>query len=173
MGLMDILNQYANTNANANTPAPGQVEEHFDQVAKEADPADLSRGLSAAFRSDATPPFGQSVGSLFGQANPNQQAGMLNQIVQSLGSGALSGMAGSILGRVLGSTPAGMSPPPITPAQASQLSVNDVTALATHAQSHDDSIVDKMSSFYAQHPTLVKSIGASALAIALGHMRSQ
>jgi hypothetical protein len=27
-------------------------------------------------------------------------------------------------------------------------------------------------SFYAQHPTLVKSLGASALAIALGHLHS-
>ena len=169
MGLMDILNQYANPN-----PIPtGKTEAHFDEAAKQADPADLSRGLSAAFRSDATPPFGQTMGNLFGQSNPQQQAGMLNQIVQSLGSGALSGVAGSILGRVLGTTPTGASPPTITPSQASQLSPSDVTALATHAQSQDDSIIDKLSSFYSQHPTLVKSIGAAGLAIALGHMRQE
>ena len=169
MGLMDILNQYADP---ASAPR-GQAEEHFDQAAKEADPAELSRGLSAAFRSDATPPFGQTVGSLFGQSNPQQQAGLLNQIVQGLGSGALSGVAGSILGRVLGNTPAGAAPPTISPSQASQLSPDDVTTLASHAQAQDDSIVDKLSSFYAQHPALVKTIGAAGLAIALGHMRER
>lgn len=167
MGLMDILNRYANPNA-----APtDQTEAHFDEVAKEADPAELSRGLSSAFRSEATPPFGQMVGNLFSQSSPQQQAGMLNQIVQSLGSGALSGVAGGILGRVFGTASGGATAPAITPTQASQLSPDDVTALATHAQSKDESIVDKLGSFYAQHPALVKSIGAAGLAIALGHMR--
>jgi hypothetical protein len=169
MGLMDILNQYANPGA---TP-PAQVEEHFDQAAREADPADLSRGLSAAFRSDATPPFGQTVGNLFGQSDPQQQAGLLNQLVQALGSGALAGAAGNILGHVLGNAPAGAAAPEITPSQASQLSPDDVTTLATHAQTQDDSIVEKLSAFYAQHPTLVKSIGAAGLAVALGHLRRQ
>jgi hypothetical protein len=47
---------------------------------------------------------------------------MLNQLVQALGSGALSGVAGSILNRVLGHAPVAGSVPTITPAQASQLS---------------------------------------------------
>jgi hypothetical protein len=169
MGLMDILNQYANPNS-----APmGNVEQHFDEVATKVDPNDLGRGISAALRSDATPPFGQSMGSLFGQSNPQQQAGLLNQLVQALGSGALSGVAGQILGKIVGNTPAGGTPPTITPTQASQLSPDDVTTLATHAQSADDSVVDKLGKFYAEHPTLVKSLGAAALAIALGKMRRE
>lgn len=169
MSLMDILDQYAHPNA-----APtADTEAHFDRAAAEASPDDLSRGIATALRSDATPPFGQSVGKLFSQSNPQQQAGLLNQLVQALGSGALSGVAGGILGRIVGETPAGAAPPPITPTQASQLSPDEVTSLATHAQSQDDSIVDKLSSFYAQHPTLVKSIGVAGLAIALGHMRQQ
>ena len=169
MGLIDILQQYANPA----TAPHADVEQHFDEVAQEADPKDLGSGIAAALRSDATPPFGQSVGSLFGRSNPQQQAGVLNQIVQALGSGALSGVAGGILGRILGQSGAGAPPPTITPSQASQLSPDEVTTLATQAHSQDESIIDKMSAFYAEHPTLVKTIGAAGLAIALGHMRQR
>jgi len=169
MGLIDILQQYTDpaTSSHAN------VEQHFDEVAQEADPKDLGRGIAAALRSDATPPFGQSVGSLFGRSNPQQQAGVLNQIVQALGSGALSGVAGGILGRILGQSGAGAPPPTITPSQASQLSPDEVTTLATQAHSQDESIVDRISAFYAEHPTLVKTLGAAGLAIALGRMRQR
>ena len=168
MGLLDILSQYVNPSS----ASTGNVMDHFDQVAQQAPQQDLGRGIAAAFRSDSTPAFGQSVGSLFGQSNPQQQTGLLNQLVQSIGPGALSGIAGGVLGRVLGGS-MGAGVPTITPAQASQLSPADVSAIATHAQSQDDSVVDKVGGFYAQHPTLVKSLGAAALAIALGHMHSQ
>ena len=167
MGLMDILNQYANPS----TAPTSNVSDHFDRVAQQAAPEDLGKGIAAALRSDATPAFGQSVGSMFGQSNPQQQAGLLNQLIQSIGPGALSGVAGGVLGRVLGSV-MGAGTPTITPAQASQLTPGDVSAIATHAQSQDDSVVDKIGGFYAEHPTLVKSLGAAAMAIALGHMRS-
>ncbi|MEO8836055.1 MAG: hypothetical protein ABI364_04895, partial [Caldimonas sp.] len=62
---------------------------------------------------------------------------------------------------------------PITPEQASQVSPADAGAIAAHAEQQDGSIVDKAAAFYAQHPTLVKSLGASALAIILGRMHSQ
>jgi len=169
MGLLDILNQYA---GGAAAPQADTVN-HFDQVAQQAPTADLGSALSAMFRSDATPAFGQQVSDLFNRSNPQQQAGVLNQIIQSVGPGVL-GAAGGVLGRILGggSAAAPGTVPTITPAQASQLSPADVGALAAHAERHDPSIVDQVGSFYAEHPTLVKSLGAAALAIALGHMRS-
>ena len=98
MGLLDILQQYANPAA-----APtDNVHQHFDQVAQQSAPQDLGNGVAAAFRSDATPPFGQMIGNLFAQSNPQQRAGILNQLVQALGSGALASVAGGVLGRVLG-----------------------------------------------------------------------
>ena len=167
MGLLDILQQYANPSA-----APsGNVADHFDQVAQQVPQQSLGQGIAAAFRSDATPAFGQSVGSLFGQSNPNQQAGVLNQLVQSLGPGALTSVAGGILGRILGGGTPGATPT-ITPQQASQLSPDDVSAIAAHAQQQDPSIVDRVGSFYAQHPTLVKTLGAVALSAVMGHLSS-
>jgi hypothetical protein len=45
-----------------------------------------------------------------------------------------------------------------------------VSQLATEAHKQNPSIVDTVSGFYAQHPTLVKGLGAAALAIAMSHM---
>ena len=167
MGLLDILQQYA---GNATAAANGNVHDHFDQVAPQVPQQDLGSGIAAAFRSDATPPFGQMVGNLFDRSNPQQQAGVLNQLVQSLGAGGLSAVAGGVLGKMLGSGP---TPATITPDQASQLSPSDVTAIAAHAQKQDPSIVDRVGSFYAQHPTLVKTLGAVALSAVMGQLSSR
>jgi len=166
MGILDVLQQDANPAA-----APtDKVHEHFDQVAQQASSQQLGNGVAAAFRSDATPPFGQMVGNLFGQSTPEQRAGILNQLTQVLGSGALSSIAGGVLGRVLGG---GNAAPTITPEQASQVSPADAAVIAEHAEKKDPSILDRAGEFYAQHPQLVKGLGAAALAIVLGRMRSQ
>ena len=189
MGLLDILNQYTGQA----TGSDDEVGNHFDQVARQADPHDVGNGVSAAMRSDATPPFGQMIGHLFGQSSPDQQAGLVNQLLHAIGPAALSGAAGGALGRILGmgegaaasgtatpsatarptSTATPNASPTVTPAQASQLSPSEVEAMAAHAHQQDESIVDKLGGFYAQHPQLVKSLGAAALAVALGHMRSR
>ena len=166
MSLMDILKQYAGASA----PADADVHRHFDEVARQTPSSDLGGGIAAAFRSNATPPFGDSIGNLFGRSNPQQQAGVLNQLIQALGPGALTGVAGGVLGRILGSSASASTAPTITPAEASQISPTDVTALATHAESTDPSVVDRLGSFYAEHPTLVKTLGAVALSAVLGHL---
>lgn len=169
MGLMDILNQYT-----GQAQARPDTESHFDTAATQASPGALGGALASMFRSDATPAFGQTMGSLFNHSNPQQQAGALNQILQTVGPSVL-GAAGGVLGRILGSggsTPAGATPT-ITPEQASQLSPAQMQEIATHAEQHDPTIVDRMGSFYAEHPTLVKSLGATALAFALGSLHRQ
>jgi hypothetical protein len=165
MSLLDILNQYAgNAQPQADTAA------HFDAAAQQASTSDLGSALAAMFRSDATPAFSQQIGDLFNRSNPQQQAGLINQILQSLGPASF-GAAGGVLGRVLGPGAAGAGASPVTPEQASQLSPADVQAIAEHAQQHDPSIVDRAGAFYAEHPTLVKSLGVAALALTMTHMR--
>ena len=163
MGLLDILQQYIAPTTTPNASAAT----HFDEVAQQTPPNQMGNAIAGAFRSSATPPFSESVGGLFGQSNPQQQAGVLNQLIQSLGPGAMSGIAGGVLGRILGGANA---PTTITPTQASQLSPSDVTAIAAHAEQHDPSIVDRVGSFYAEHPTLVKTMGAVALSAVMGHL---
>jgi hypothetical protein len=170
MGLLDILKQYSNPG----TVPTGDVSGHFESVAQQVNPSALGGGIAAALRSDATPAFGQAIGSLFGQSNPQQKAGVLNELVQVLGSAGIASAGGGILTRILGSSaaPSG-SAAPITPAQAAQVSPSDVTAIAASAQQHDDSIVDRVGAFYAQHPTLVKTLGVAALGAVMSHMSQQ
>jgi hypothetical protein len=160
--LGNMLQQYLGGGANANQ---AQAADDFDRVSQNVPREDLARGVTQALRSDQTPPFPQMVGTLFGNGNPDQRAGMLNQLLSSVGPALLSGGAGGILGNLLGG---GQNR--VTPEQASQLSPDQVSQIAAQAEQHNPGIVDRMGDFYAEHPTLVKSLGGAALAIALGHM---
>lgn len=147
MGLLDIagglLQQYLNA-------SPGQAnaaaEQHFDQVAQQASPDLLSKGLAAAFRSDQTPDFAQMAAQMFGNASPEQKQALLAQLQSVLGpaAGALAG-GGSV-----------------SPAA--------VQSTLEQAGAANPSIIDKVSGFYAQHPGLVKTLGGAALTIALAKM---
>ena len=57
--------------------------------------------------------------------------------------------------------------PQLTPEQAQQIPPEAVQQLANHAQNANPSIVDTVSNFYAQHTTLVKTLGGAALTVAL------
>jgi len=169
--LGSLLQQYI---GGAAAPAD-QVENHFDQAAQNASGGLLSAGLAAAFRSDQTPAFGQMAGQLFGQSNPNQQAGMLNTILAGMGPAVLGallnkGGASGGLGGLLGQLTGGGATPQLTPAQASTLKREQVQVIASHAEQSNPGIIDELSGFYAEHPTLVKTLGSAALSIALAKM---
>ena len=167
MSLLDILSQYAGSaQPQADTAA------HFDAAAQQASPGALGGALAAMFRSSATPAFGQQIGDLFNRSNPAQQAGLLNQILQSVGPSAL-GAAGGVLGGLLGTAGTAGAMPTITPQQASQLSPADVQAIATHAEQQNPSNIDRAGAFYAEHPTLVKSLGVAALAMTMSHLSNR
>lgn len=158
MGLMDILNQVM---------AGGSAsEQHFDQVAQAVPSSVLADGLAHAFRSDQTPDIGAMVGQMFGNSNGQQQAGMLNQILATLGPAAAASLAGGTLGGV-------MSPGTnqITPAQASQLSPQQVQDVVEQAHQMNPGIADQLAAFYSQHSGLIKTLGGAALAIALAKMK--
>jgi hypothetical protein len=162
MGLMDILQNYTNAAAGSN---PNVAHDHFEEVARAAPPEILGQGVADAFRDERTPPFGEMVGQMYGQSNPQQQAGVLNQLLRAIGPGVLSAIGGGILGRMTAPAQAGV--PQLTPQQASQLTPEQVKEIATRAEQQDPSVLDKIGGFYAEHPQLVKTLGSAALAIAL------
>jgi hypothetical protein len=88
---------------------------------------------------------------------------MLNQLIASVGPGTIAQLAG---GGVLASLLGGGAKQ-LTPEQAQTVSPEVVQQIAAHAKEADPSIVDKASAFYAQHSTLVKTLGGAALSIAL------
>src|SRR5262249_34577452 len=145
-----------------NTAAAQPIPAHFDQVAQAVDHSTIADGLSAVFRSEQTPAFANLVGHLFNQSSGDQKAGMLNQLIASVGPGALVQLAvGSALAGLLGGGNK------LTPDQAQNISPELVQQMAMHAEKNDPSIIDKASAFYAQHPALIKTLGGAALSIAL------
>jgi hypothetical protein len=161
MGLMDMLMQAASSSM-------VNHDDHLQQVAQQAPQDLLGHGLAEAFRSDQTPPFPQMAAQLFGQSNGGQQAGMLNSIIGALGPMAIAGLAGGALSKMMapGQTQ-------ITPEQASRLTPQQVQEIATHAQEQQPSVIDKLGSFYAEHPTLIKTLGGLAAAIAMSKMKDK
>jgi hypothetical protein len=168
MDLGNLLQKYLNVPAG--TP-PGDASSHFDQVAQHVSPEVLGQGISDALRSDQTPPLGEMVSQIFSKANPQQQAGMLNQILGSLGPGVLASLGGGALGGLAGQLGAGNAQ--VTPQQASQISPQQVQDLANHAEQHSPGVFDQLGNFYAQHPQLVKTLGSAALAIALAKVANR
>ena len=160
----NLLQQYLGGTPNANA---GRALDDFDQVAQNAPRASMAQGVTEALRSDQTPPFSHMVSQLFDKSDPTQRAGMLNQLLRGIGPGVLSSIAGGALGHLFRGNEA---PAAITPEQAAQMTPEQVRQIAEDAERHNPSIVDRMGDFYAEHPTLVKTIGGAALAIVLGRV---
>jgi hypothetical protein len=87
------------------------------------------------------------------------------------GAGAMGGGLGGVLGQLGGMLSSGQQQVP--PEVAAQVPPQAVEQLAQQAQQQDPSIVDRVSDFYAQNPTVVKTLGAVALGIAMRHLAKQ
>jgi hypothetical protein len=159
--LGNMLKQYTSGGAAAQ-PAP-DVHAHFDQVAQAAPTSVIAEGLTASFNSDKTPAFGQMLSTLFNNSTGDQKVGMINRLLSSVSPGTLTqilsgaGLAGLV----------GAGDTQLTADQAQKLSPEAVQQLATHAQSSNPSVVESISNFYAQHTTLIKTLGGAALTVAL------
>ena len=167
MGLLDNLGELLKQASEGNAPE-ADVHSAYDQVAQSATHGDLTDGLTHAFNSDQTPPFEQMLSGLFANSSADQKAGLLNQIMGALGSGGASQALGAAGG--LGGLAGILSGGNVTPQQAQQISPDSVQVLAQNAAKKDPSIVNAAAGFYAQHPQLVKAIGAGALALLMSRI---
>jgi hypothetical protein len=165
--ISNVLQNYSNNSAPSESR---EVADHYNQVAQAAPATDLASSLAAMFRSDQTPAFPQLVSQLFGNSNNNQRATLLNALMTSgAGAGILSQLAKSA-----GiSLPTGATAGPITPDEASRISPEMVQHAAAHAETHDPSIVDRISAIYAEHPALINTLGAAAMSMAMSHLASR
>lgn len=170
--LSGLLQQYSGANAQQH---PQTVDNDFDELARHAPQGAVSQGLAEAFRSNQTPPFGNMVSSLFANSNGQQRASILNTLIAAAGPMVLQhvmsrmggGAGNSPLGGLAGLLGGGGGQPHITPEVAEQISPQVVEQIAAEAESQDPSVINRISDFYSEHPTLVKGLGAAALAIAL------
>lgn len=169
--LSGVLQQYTGTAA---AQAPTTVHDDFDQIAQSAPQSALADGLAAAFRSDQTPDFGQMAAQLFSNSGGQQRAGILNTLLRAAGPMILSQVlsrkaqteGGGGLSSIIDLLSGGQQTQ-VTPEQAEQIPADAVEEIAAQAEKKDPSVIDQVSNFYAEHPTLVKTLGAAALTIAL------
>lgn len=168
MGIMENLSNLANQFASG-AASERDVHDAYDQAAPTVPQGSLATALSHTFQSDKTPPFQQMLAGLYQNSSPEQKAALLNQIASALGPGGIAALgaggaagAGTLGGLLSGGT--------VTPQQAQHVPPQQVEVLAEKAATKDPSIVDAAAGFYAQHPTLVKSIGAGALALLMSRL---
>jgi hypothetical protein len=158
MSLLDelkgVLSQYA-----AGTTPSGDTQAHFDTVSQGVNPSSLAQGLAAAFRSNETPPFAQMAAQMFAGGSPEQKANVLNTLLGSAPDAVRTELAKTAPD--LGATGT------ISPQQAGNVSPDAIQGIARQVEQKDPSIVDKLSSVYANHPTLVRALGTTAMIVAL------
>ncbi|HEV2275788.1 MAG TPA: hypothetical protein VGR96_16575 [Acidobacteriaceae bacterium] len=166
-GIGSLLQQYT-----GNTSDTASIEQHFDQIAANLPCSSIASGLAQALRSGQAGSFSQAASQLFANGDGNQQANMLSGLLASVGPSVIAQFTGnnpnSPLAALLQSGATS-----VTPEQAANVPAGDVAALAQHAHNADPSIIDRMSEIYAQHPTLIKTLGAAAMTIAVKHIASQ
>jgi hypothetical protein len=164
-----LLQQYANSPADQQH---ARAEQDYDEVARHAPPEELASGLSEAFRSPQTAPFPNMLGQLFANSNPSMKSSILSTLLASVGPQVLS----SILARHAGSgvpNQLGVGQHQLDAREADQIPPSVIEEMAEHAEKQDPGVIDQISDFYAQHPTVVKGLGAAALGIALNHLSKQ
>src|SRR5690242_1537586 len=152
MGVLDnlkgVLAQYASGSAPGSDPSA-----HFEQIAQSVDSGTLAQGIAAAMRSDQTPPFAQLVSQLFASGSGDQKMAMINTLLSSASPEQRAQLAALV--------PGGGAMSSVTSAQAAAVSPTALQTLAQHVEQHDGGILDKMSTVYAAHPTLVKTLGTA------------
>ena len=156
MSLRDILSQYADRSYHQ--PLPNAPDD-FERIASDAPPEVLRDGLAEAFRAEETPPFPQMVAQLYGRSDGQQRAGLLNEILASLGGNGAGGPLDDLSRRHR-----------ISPEEADRVSPEQLRETVARAERHDPSIVERASEFYARHPALVRQLGAAALTLAMRGM---
>ena len=96
------------------------------------------------------------ISQLFSSATPEQRAAILNALLAAVPENVRSQLGTALPGTGSVSTQ-----------QASDVSADAVQKVARQAEQQDPSVVDKLSSVYAQHPTLVKALGTTAMIVAM------
>lgn len=180
--LSGLLNQYQ---GGQNQQASNNVNQDFDRFSRTAPNSAVAEGLSAAFRSNTTPPFGNMVSQLFANSSGMQRASLMNtllaaagpmvlqQVMSRMSGGAAQANTGGGLAGLLGNLTGGGGQPQITPEMADQIPPQAIEQIAAEAEKQDPSIIDRVSGYYAENPEVVKGLGAVALTVALAHLANR
>ena len=160
--LGNLLQQFAGQPTAAD---PEGVAQAFSHVVGDTPRSTIAQGLASAFLSHDTPPFGQLVSQLFGRSDPHLQTSLLNQLLDHVSPAMLTALAGSV-GELF--TEDGHAK--LTPEQVADITPPQVAEIAATAQQHNPGVVERVASFFADHPQLVNSLDSASLKAALSTM---
>ena len=162
MGLLDALSQIANAINQNSQPQ----QSHVDEIVRDAPRDTVREGLREAFDAGDTPSMGEQVGQMFGQSSNQQQAGLINQVIQALGPAAAAALAGGVLQKVM--KPGEQQ---VDADAVAQLSPTEVTQVVNEAQQQQPELSQRLSEFYADNSGLIKALGGVALLAAAIKMK--
>lgn len=162
MGLLDALSQIANAISQNSQPQ----QSHVDEIVRDAPRDTVREGLREAFDARDTPSMGEQVGQMFGQSSNQQQAGLINQVIQALGPAAAAALAGGVLQKVM--KPGEQQ---VDADAVAQLSPTEVTQVVNEAQQQQPELSQRLSEFYADNSGLIKALGGVALLAAAIKMK--
>ncbi len=162
MGLLDALSQIANAISQNSQPQ----QSHVDEIVRDAPRDTVREGLREAFDAGDTPSMGEQVGQMFGQSSNQQQAGLINQVIQALGPAAAAALAGGVLQKVM--KPGEQQ---VDADAVAQLSPTEVTQVVNEAQQQQPELSQRLSEFYADNSGLIKALGGVALLAAAIKMK--
>jgi hypothetical protein len=113
--------------------------------------------------------LGDILGAVLGGGQQRSSGGGLGDILGAVmgGGGGAGAAGGGALAGILGQMMQSGEVRQLTAEEAAQVSPEEVQALAEHAAQNDPSIMDRLSEIYAEHPTLIKTLGSGALMLAL------
>lgn len=164
-----LLDKYADADEDADWETAG---EDLENVARTAPKPALAEGLAQMLRSGSTVPFARIVEQVYGGANSQQRAGLLNILIGAIGpalSGQLLGERGlPALGALFSQ---GKSE--VTPEEADQVPGEAVRELAEQAEGQSPSVIERVGGFLADHVGLAKGLDSSAVTAALAHIARQ
>ncbi|WPB58790.1 hypothetical protein [Xylophilus sp. GOD-11R] len=128
-------------------------------------PETIQKLLASALNSDQTPPTGQTLSRLFDKADAPQKAGLLSEVLGAIDPKALAGLAGGAF-QALAATGG-----TVTPAQAARFTPQQVAQLADGAAQAEPGIIERVSKFCAEHPTMLSLIGTSVMAVVANSLK--
>ena len=122
--------------------------------------------------------LGDTLKDVFNQVDPKAVPGLISSILAKTDVGDLQGIASKLQAAGFGDQVKswlgnGANLPISADQLRSALGNEQVQQMAEQAQNKRPSVVDQVSSFYAQHPDVVKAAGGMALSIMLQHMLSR
>lgn len=152
MSLLDqigpLLRQYAGGNAAA---TDAEAHAHYDQITAAVPPHQLAPAIGPALTTLPPDDVRDRVSASAAQMNAPQRGSLVQSILAGLGPQASSVLSSLGLSPSLATNPTSASPA-------------DAGALAAHVQQERPEIFNQAMAFYAQHPMLVKTLGAVAIA---------